>query len=193
MAFQLRTVSNKLFNPALNLVRHRSRIPQLPSLMWDDPFKRTRSLMSNLWNRPDPFDLFYERYPVYRAPSLHWDGEENLSNPKEGFKVALNVENFKPEEVSVKVVDNTIIVEAAHEERSEDNESYVSRQFSRRYVLPDEYNIKDVVSTLSADGVLTVKVPPKHLDEQSARKINIQQTGTPHEKIEEKKSEEKKE
>lgn len=198
MALQLRTVSNKLFNPALNLVRNRSRISSLPSLFWEDPFKQQRNLMSELWNRPDPFDAFFAppRYAVYRAPSLHWDGEENLSNPKDGFQVALNVENFKPEEVSVKVVDNTIIVEAKHEERSEDNESFVSRQFSRRYVLPDEYNIKDVVSKLSADGILTVKVPPKHLDEESARKIDIQQTGTPHfkpddaKKIEDKKSDE---
>lgn len=198
MALQLRTVSNKLFNPALNLVRNRSRISSLPSLLWEDPLKRHRSLISDFWNRPDPFDSLLEpmRYAVYRAPSLRWDGEENLTNPKDGFQVALNVENFKPEEVSVKVVDNTIIVEAKHEERSEDNESYVSRQFSRRYVLPDEYNIKDVVSTLSADGILTVKVPPKHLDEQSARRIDIKETGTPHfkdaKKIEEDKSDEKK-
>lgn len=183
MALQLRTVSKKLFNPALNLVRNRSRISSsLPSLLWDDPFKRQSSLFSDFWSRPDPFDTFVAptRYAVYRAPSLRWDGEENSSNPNDGFQVALNVENFKPEEVTVKVVDNTIIVEAKHEERSEDNESYVSRQFSRRYILPNEYNIKDVVSTLSADGILTVKVPPKHLDEKSARRIDIQQTGTPH-------------
>lgn len=200
MALQLRTVSNKLFNPALNLVRNRSRISSLPSLFWEDPFKRQRSLISEFWNRPDPFDAVFAptRYAVYRPPSLRWDGEENLSNPKEGFQVALNVDNFKPDEVTVKVVDNSIIVEAKHEERSEDNESYVSRHFSRRYVLPDEYNIKDVVSTLSADGILTVKVPPKHLDEESARKIDIQQTGTPHfkpedaKKIEENKSDENK-
>lgn len=199
MALQLRTVSNKLFNPALNLVRNRSRISSLPSLLWEDPFKRHRSLISDFWNRPDPFDSFIEpfNYAVYRAPSLRWDGEENLSNPKDGFQVALNVENFKPEEVSVKVVDNTLIVEAKHEERSEDKESYVSRQFSRRYILPDEYNIKDVVSTLSADGILTVKVPPKHLDEQNARQINIQQTEKPYfkpedaKKIEENKPDEK--
>lgn len=195
MALQLRTVSNKLFNPVLNLVRNRSRISSLPSLFWEDPFKRHNSLISDFWNRPDPLDSFFapSRYAVYRAPSLRWDGEENLTNPKDGFQVALNVENFKPEEISVKVADNTVIVEAKHEERSEDNESYVSRQFSRRYVLPDEYNIKDVVSTLSADGILTVKVPPKHLNEENIQKIDIQQTGTPHfKKIEENKSDEKK-
>lgn len=197
MALQLRTVSNKLLNPALNLVRNRSHISFLPSLPWEDPFKRRRNLIPDFWNRPDPFDSIFEpmRYTFYRAPSLRWDGEENLSNPKDGFQVALNVENFKPEEISVKVIDNTIIVEAKHEERSEDNESYVSRQFSRRYVLPDEYNMKDVISKLSADGILTVKVPPKHLDEQSFRKIDIQQTGTQFKntkKIEENKSDEKK-
>lgn len=199
MALQLaRTSPNKFFNPLVNVVRNRSR-SSLPSLLWEDPFKHQRSLFADIWNRPDPFDTFFAptRYNVFRVPSsLRWEGEQNLTNPKDGFQVALNVQNFEPHEVTVKVIDNSIIVEAKHEERSDGDESYVSRHFSRRYVLPDEYNINDVVSTLSSDGILTVKAPPKHLEEKNARNVQIQQTGAAHQnpeepkKVEEKKSDE---
>lgn len=175
MALQLRSAAKKLFNPALNLVRHRSRSSSLPSLFWDDPFARHRRLMNDLWNS-DPFDFALPRI-AYRVP--YWEGEKYLSTPEDGFQVSLNVQNFKPEEVSVKIADNNVIIEAKHEERSEDD-GYVARHFSRRYTLPDNCSIKDIVSSLSSDGILTVRAPPKEIDTKNARNIHIQHTGTKH-------------
>lgn len=169
MAMQLRNVSKRLFNPALNVVRHRSR--NVPSLFWDDPLTRHRKLMNDL-----AFDFAFPRI-AYRTP--YWEDEKFLSTPEDGFQVSLNVKDFKPEEVSVKVTENNVIVEAKHEERNEDD-SYVSRHFSRRYALPDDCSIKDIVSTMSADGILTVRAPPKEIDTKNARNIQIQHTGTKH-------------
>lgn len=174
MALQLRNISKKLFNPALNLVRHRSRSSSLPSLFWDDPFARQRKLMNDFWNT-DPFDFAVPR--LYRVP--YWEGEKYLSTPEDGFQVSLNVQNFKPEEVTVKVADNNVIIEAKHEERSE-KDGFVSRHFSRRYTLPENCSIKDIASTLSSDGILTVRAPPKEVDTTNARKIHIQHTGATH-------------
>lgn len=177
MALQLRNVSKRLFNPALNLIRHRSRSSSLPSLfseIWEDPFVRHRRMMNEIWNS-DPFDFAVPR--IYRAP--YWEGEKYLATPEDGFQVSLNVQNFKPEEVEVKVADNNVIIEAKHEERNEDD-SYVSRHFSRRYALPENCNIKDIVSTLSKDGILTIRAPPKEIDTKNARKIQIQHTGAAH-------------
>lgn len=176
MALKLRNASQKLFNPVLNLIRHRSRSSSLPSLFWEDPFARNRRLMNDFWNS-DPFDFAIPRI-AYRVP--YREGEKYLSTPDDGFQVSLNVENFKPEEVTVKVADNNIIIEAKHEERNEDDEGYVSRHFSRRYTLPENCSIKDIVSTLSSDGILTVRAPPKEVDTKNARKIHIQHTGTTH-------------
>ncbi|XP_055296434.1 heat shock protein 23-like [Sitodiplosis mosellana] len=188
MALQLRNVATKLFNPTLNLVRNRSRA-SLPSLFWEDPFRSHRSLIRDFWNT-DPFDLVMpSRLTAYRLP--YWEGEKFVSTPEDGFQVSLNVQNFKPEEVSVKIADNNIIIEAKHEERSEDD-SYVSRHFSRRYTLPENCSIKDVVSTLSADGILTVRAPPKEIDTKNARTVRIQQTGAAHVESESKKVEEQK-
>uniref|UniRef100_A0A0K8TNL1 Putative 23kda heat shock protein schsp23 n=1 Tax=Tabanus bromius TaxID=304241 RepID=A0A0K8TNL1_TABBR len=117
---------------------------------------------------------------------------------KDGFQVCMDVQQFKPSELTVKTVDNCIVVEGKHEER-EDDHGFISRHFVRRYALPKGYDPNQVVSTLSSDGVLTVKVPPpaKSL-ESNERVIQIQQTGPAHLSVkenpkEEEKTEEKKE
>lgn len=94
---------------------------------------------------------------------------------KDGFEVRLNVEKFKPEEVTVKVVDNSIVIEAKCE-RKTDNE-YLSSEYRRRYELPDGFRADDVNSTISTDGVLTVKCPRPPIDKSSVRQIEIEQTG----------------
>ncbi|XP_013117385.1 heat shock protein 23 [Stomoxys calcitrans] len=99
---------------------------------------------------------------------------------KDGFQVCMDVAQFKPSELNVKVVDNCIIVEGKHEER-EDQHGYIQRHFVRRYVLPNGYDAEKVASTLSSDGVLTVSVPKPQIEEKSKeRVIQIQQTGPAH-------------
>lgn len=144
--------------------------------------------MHDFWNTPDPFDwVMPSRLTALRTP--YWEGEKYLTTPEDGFEVALNVKNFKPEEVSVKVADNNVIIEAKHDERSEDG-SFVSRHFSRRYAVPEDCSIKDIASTLSADGILTIRAPPKEIDTKNARKIHIQHTGATHIEAETPKKEE---
>lgn len=104
--------------------------------------------------------------------------EGKATKNKDGFQVSLDVEHFAPNEISVKTVDNSIVIEGKHEER-EDGESFVSRRFVRRYLLPEEFDVKEVSSALSSDGVLTVKAPPvaKALEGPKERVIQIQHTG----------------
>lgn len=187
MAFRLRLAVNKSLAPALNFQRHHSRA-LLPAIFFDDPFRSPRGLISDFWRTPDPFDVFAPIPLKYRTQlACPFNEETHICNPKDGFQVCLNVAQFKPDEVNVKVIDNCVLVEAKHEERSEDGQSYVARQFTRRYFLPDEYSITDLVSKLSSDGILTVVAPPKQLDTDNARSIPIQKTGEPA-AIEEKKT-----
>jgi len=99
---------------------------------------------------------------------------------KDGFQVSMDVEHFAPNEISVKTVDNTVIIEGKHEEREDDHGS-ISRQFIRKYTLPKGFDPNDVVSSLSSDGILTVKadLPKKHL-KGNERVVQIQQTGPAH-------------
>lgn len=107
-------------------------------------------------------------------------GDSVINNEKDGFQVCLDVQQFTPSEVHVKVMDNFIVVEGKHEERADDL-GMISRQFTRRYALPKGYNMNDVVSTLSSDGVLTIKAPPLNkVPEIKEKVIPIQITGPVH-------------
>jgi HSP20 family molecular chaperone IbpA len=89
----------------------------------------------------------------------------------------MDVAQFKPNEITVKTVDNTVVIEGKHEER-QDEHGFISRHFCRKYILPKDYDSNTVVSSLSSDGVLTVKAPPpKAENEGNERVIQIQHTG----------------
>jgi crystallin alpha B len=75
-------------------------------------------------------------------------------------QVILDVQQFAPSEITVKTLDNTVIVEGKHEEK-QDEHGFVSRHFVRRYILPKDIEVNNVVSSLSSDGVLTVTAPKK--------------------------------
>lgn len=100
---------------------------------------------------------------------------------KDGFQVCMDVAQFTPNELTVKTVDREVVVEGKHEER-EDEHGFIQRHFIRKYTLPKGYDPKDVVSTISSDGVLTVKAPPPASKNKKSneRIIQIQQTGPAH-------------
>lgn len=79
---------------------------------------------------------------------------------RNGFQVSMNVKQFAPDELTVKTIDNCIVVEGQHDEK-EDGHGVISRHFIRKYMLPKGFDPADVHSTLSSDGILTVKAPPR--------------------------------
>ncbi|EZA57513.1 hypothetical protein DMN91_002706 [Ooceraea biroi] len=101
-----------------------------------------------------------------------------VGTDKENFKVIIDVHQFKPEEVSVKLIDRCLLVEAKHEETRDEHGS-VSRQFVRRYQLPDRADVDQVMSTVSSDGFLTITAPLKPKEEKQERVIKIELTGQP--------------
>ncbi|XP_053209078.1 alpha-crystallin A chain-like [Panonychus citri] len=87
------------------------------------------------------------------------------------FEVKVQVEHFKPEEISVKLLDtNNLVIEGKHAERSDDH-GFISRSFSRRYIIPDIYDIEKLESQLSLNGVLTIKAPRKPIQGSNGEKI----------------------
>lgn len=74
-----------------------------------------------------------------------------------GFEVCLDVRQFRPNEITVKTVGNSIIVEGGHVEWLR---GYNSRQFYRRYDLPPSFDAEFITSELSDDGFLTIRAPP---------------------------------
>ncbi|VVC25047.1 Alpha crystallin/Heat shock protein,HSP20-like chaperone,Alpha crystallin/Hsp20 domain [Cinara cedri] len=141
----------------------------------------------------DPFGIRGYQRPM-RLVAAPKSGLSRIRNDKDGFKVNLDVQQFKPDEVTVKVVDDYVVVDGKHEERS-DEHGFISRQFTRRYKIPDTVDPKLITSSLSSDGVLSVGAPKKVINEKKEEiSIPIVQTNEPSIKVsanKEKKEEEK--
>ncbi|XP_012289100.1 protein lethal(2)essential for life [Orussus abietinus] len=106
-------------------------------------------------------------------------GLSAIKADKEGFKVFLDVQQFKPEELQVRVMDNTLLIEAKHEEKR-DQHGLISRQFVRKYILPEGVDPEKISSSISTDGVLTISAPLRDQpQEKPGRIIEIERTGKP--------------
>ncbi|KAK9881644.1 hypothetical protein WA026_017164 [Henosepilachna vigintioctopunctata] len=124
----------------------------------------------------------------WRSALSKSDVGSTVALDKDKFQVNLDVQQFKPEEITVKATgNNTITIEGKHEEK-EDDHGFISRQFVRRYVLPKDCDYSKVESKLSSDGVLTITAPRMQEDKSEHKSIPIVKTGQPA-KIEQKKEE----
>ncbi|KAG5681127.1 hypothetical protein PVAND_010587 [Polypedilum vanderplanki] len=94
-----------------------------------------------------------------------------------GFTALLDVHSFKPNEISVKTIDHTIVVECKHDAR-EDGHGEIERHFVRKFNLPMNYDMSTVSSTLSKDGILQIEAPKPQLKGEE-QKVEIQQTEKP--------------
>ncbi len=123
-----------------------------------------------------PVSRVHRIVPKQKCNVKESPGKQSLIG-KDGFQMCLDVVHFKPNEISVKTVGNQVIIEGKHQERQDDH-GFISRQFSRRYVLPEGYDPNTITSNLSSDGVLTVKAPkPKSGAGSNERIIPIQHIG----------------
>lgn len=106
-------------------------------------------------------------------------GASTVKAHKDKFQVILDVQQFMPDEINVKVVDKCVVVEAKHEEK-QDEHGWISRQFVRRYLIPEQCDIDQVSSSLSSDGILSITAPRKDKPEaENERSIKIERTGKP--------------
>ncbi|CAK5083135.1 unnamed protein product [Meloidogyne enterolobii] len=89
---------------------------------------------------------------------------DNLKSPLirdesdgKSLRLRFDVSQYKPEEVTVKTVDNRLLVYAKHEEKSPSRTVY--REYNQEFMLPRGTNPEMISSTLSTDGILTVEAP----------------------------------
>lgn len=104
----------------------------------------------------DDIDIHYpEQFLTNHRPKNF----KQLLIGKDGFfRTAVDIHDFKKEEVEVKTIGHTIMITAAHGEK-EDEFGHIERRFSRKYVLPLDLDIEKISSWISR-GILYIKVPP---------------------------------
>ena len=136
-------------------------------------------LLSTVWGgNPARMRTGYKR-PWTRVLNnlMKQESGSTVNIDKDKFEVMLDVQQFAPNEVNVKVSDGYVVVEGKHEEK-QDEHGFISRQFSRRYLLPEGVNVDAITSSLSSDGLLTVHAPLKALKGPEERPIPITQNGS---------------
>ncbi|XP_060519199.1 protein lethal(2)essential for life-like [Cylas formicarius] len=115
----------------------------------------------------------------WRPNASSQDIGSTLSIGKDEFRATLDVQQFKPEEITVKLnADNVLTIEGKHEEK-EDEHGFIYRHFVRRYVLPKTCHMDRVESKLSSDGVLTITAPFMGAIDSGHKHIPITHTGEP--------------
>lgn len=160
-----------LFDQHFGVSFNPDNLPERPSTL--DVLSRRPLRLRMSSRRYHPFLTSLER----KAAATR--GSSTVAPDKDKFTVTLDVQQFLPEEIQVKVVDRNIVIEAKHEER-EDEHGMISRQFCRKYLVPAQCDIDKVETRLSSDGIMTITAPRKEQPKQTNEKvIKIQYTGQP--------------
>ena len=118
--------------------------------------------------------------------------EEKTKTDDDKFVVTLNLRGFKPEEIKVQLRGHELTVTGKH--RAEEDGSYLSRDYSRRVLLPDDAELSSVTSRLSKEGLLTIEVArdPALLPSERNVELSMEVDHQQHPEEEEEKKEEEK-
>ncbi|CAG5029465.1 unnamed protein product [Parnassius apollo] len=150
-----------------------------PSRLLDQHFGvglRKDDLLSSISSFPSSSIFRNSYFRPWRTSLARQESSSTINVTKEKFEVILDVQQFAPEEITVKATNNCVVVEGKHEEK-QDEHGFISRQFTRRYILPSGYDTADLVSTLSSDGVLTITAPKRPPPNSGERVVPITRTG----------------
>jgi len=103
----------------------------------------------------------------------------SAKHSENGFEITLDVSNFSPADLTVKTVDNAIIVEAKHGEKP-DAYGSVERTFTRKIHLPEGVKPENVTCKMGTNGVLILSAPIiQPAPVTTERSIPINFTGVP--------------
>ncbi|XP_068624820.1 protein lethal(2)essential for life-like [Battus philenor] len=152
-------------------------LPHWPRRLLDQNFGLTLSPQDLLSSKISPL------IPRYRWWWPHQE-ESSIKFDKDKWQISVDVQHFAPDEITVKTANGFIVIEGKHEEKK-DEHGYISRQFVRRFKLPDDINPEGIESRLSSDGVLTVIAPAKENLLKGERVVPISHTGPIRKEIQE--------
>merc|ERR1712020_753594 len=123
---------------------------------------RSWPLLPKQWMLPQLFQDFH-------LPEMKDSLMLGLQEEKDKMEVTLDTSGYKPDELKVEIKGGELCVEGKHEERSQSGEVMVSRQFSRRFGMPQNVKKEDIVSNLSQDGVMVITMPKEQRIEEVER------------------------
>jgi len=87
------------------------------------------------------------------------------------LRLNFDVRQFKPEEITIKTVDQRLMVHAKHEEASDSSKVY--REYQRMFTLPEGVAPESLKSTLTPEGILTLEAPLPSPIEAPKKEVHI--------------------
>uniref|UniRef100_Q04757 Body wall muscle protein HR-29 n=1 Tax=Halocynthia roretzi TaxID=7729 RepID=HR29_HALRO len=110
--------------------------------------------MLSMLDDPEPF--------ARQNISVEHEGKTTSKTTKlQDFNMKVDVQDFKPEEVKVKVQGGQVLVHAKRENRDEGDGmfAYSCSEFKRAFILPEGVSAERLTSSLSRDGILQIDAP----------------------------------
>ncbi|XP_023310900.1 alpha-crystallin B chain-like isoform X2 [Anoplophora glabripennis] len=168
-----------------SVIIHKTNDRKMSLIPWVEDFHRPSRYWNSglgLWRNPEDYTQAVVPRNLLTSPleylncKIKDSGLESILRG-EKFHTNIDVQQFKPEELSVKVTgNNTVTIEGKHEVQ-QDEHGYISRHFVRKYVLPKNWDVSRVESKLTTDGVLSITAPKveesKHIPIQLVKRLKF--------------------
>ncbi|GCB71879.1 heat shock protein beta-11-like [Scyliorhinus torazame] len=172
-----------------------SRLCQQPVYtLWPVPHRGCQPLECNMWKLMEEARKsmifmdqvleelakeFWEHKPRNQdsRPDDNKEGKRQSGDKDgDGFSLSLDVQQFSPEELMVKVLGRKVLVTGKHEKKSNAGRgsySYRYEEFRREFQLPDDVDAEALNCCLSQDGRLKVEAPHLALPAGNERTVPI--------------------
>ncbi|KAG0726340.1 Protein lethal(2)essential for life [Chionoecetes opilio] len=126
---------------------------------WQDGTKTKTTTTTTTSTASRPVAETRNTYRQIRSSNVTSDDSQAVSCSEENdkYKMMVDVKDFKPGDITVKTVDDTVVVEGKIEQK--EGNSIKTQVFTRRFMLPNTVNLNAVTSAMSRDGVLTINAP----------------------------------
>jgi HSP20 family molecular chaperone IbpA len=98
-----------------------------------------------------------DHFPFRRPRSIPIQGVVQRGDV---YRVNVDVDGFKPEEINISVKENALVIGAKMERKAEDGSKF-QQEFTREMTLPEEVDLTTLKSFLSNDGVLSIEASYK--------------------------------
>ncbi|XP_052075858.1 alpha-crystallin A chain-like [Mytilus californianus] len=89
------------------------------------------------------------------------------------LEINLDVSMYSPEELNVTIAEDRMIIKGKHEQK-EDNYGFITREFTREFVVPENIDADRITSTLSEEGMLMIQGRARGAEEANERVVNIE-------------------
>lgn len=137
-----------------------------------DMIKPLRMMEQHFKQMDEIFNRFYEIKPLAVEAAKHQEATGTTAVDKNKFEVRFDMKAFPAKNISVKTYGQKEVVIEAKYENKDDKRGVVSSQFYQNFTLPRGADAKDLISKLSAEGILTITVP-KNPDAHHERVVSI--------------------